>query len=57
GLELNCKRGNKVNVGDIICYVYHDEDLKQEWIDELYNAFEFTDEDVENRALIEKILS
>ena len=57
GLELNCKRGNKVNVGDIICYVYHDEDLKQEWIDELYNAFEFTDEDVEKRPLIEKILS
>ena len=57
GLEINCKRGDKVNVGDTICYVYHDEELTEKWIEGLYDAFELTDEEVEASPLIEKVLS
>ena len=57
GLELACKRGDKVNEGDTICIVYHDEDLKPEWIDELYHAFELTNEEVAPQPIIEKVLS
>lgn len=57
GLELACKRGDKVNVGDTICYVYHDEELKPEWIKELYSAFELTDKAVAPHPIIEKVLS
>lgn len=57
GLEINCKRGDKVNVGDTICYVYHDEELTEKWIEGLYDAFELTDEEVEPNPIIEKVLS
>ncbi|WP_455542468.1 pyrimidine-nucleoside phosphorylase [Intestinibacter sp.] len=57
GIELACKRGDKVSEGETICIVYHDEELKSQWIDELYDAFELTDEDVEPQAIIEKVLS
>ena len=56
GLKINCKRGDKINIGDTICYVYHDEDLKEEWIKELHEAFVITNEDVKVNPLIEKIL-
>ena len=57
GIELACKRGDKVNEGDTICIVYHDEELKPQWIDELYHAFELTDEEVAPQPIIEKVLS
>ena len=57
GIELCCKRGAKVSEGDTVCVVYHDEELKQEWIDELYDSFELTDEEIEPSSLIEKVLS
>lgn len=57
GIELCCKRGAKVSEGDTVCVVYHDEELKQEWIDELYDSFELTYKEVEPNPLIEKILS
>lgn len=56
GLKLNCKEGFKVKKDDILCYVYHDNELTDEWIQELYSAFVFTDKPVENIKLIEKIL-
>ena len=57
GLELACKRGDKVNKGDTICIVYHDEELKTQWVDELYHAFELTNEEVAPQPIIEKVLS
>ena len=57
GLELACKRGDKVNKGDTICIVYHDEELKPQWVDELYHAFELTNEEVAPQPRIEKVLS
>lgn len=57
GLELACKRGYKVNKGDTICIVYHDEELKPQWVDELYHAFELTNEEVAPQPIIEKVLS
>ncbi len=57
GIELACKRGDKVNEGETICIVYHDEELKPQWIEELYHAFELTDEEVAPQPIIEKVLS
>ena len=57
GIELACKRGDKVNEDETICVVYHDEELKPQWIDELYHAFELTDEEVAPQPIIEKVLS
>lgn len=57
GLELACKRGDKVNKGDTICIVYHDEELKPQWVEELYHAFELTNEEVAPQPIIEKVLS
>ena len=56
GLILNCKKGDKVSVGDTICYVHHDNELKKEWIKELHEAFLISDNHVEASPLIEKIL-
>ena len=57
GLELACKRGDKVNKGDTICIVYHDEELKPQCVEELYHAFELTNEEVAPQPIIEKVLS
>lgn len=57
GIELCCKRGAKISECDTVCIVYHDQELKQEWIDELYDSFELTDEEIEPSSLIEKVLS
>ncbi len=56
GLILNCKKGDKVSVGDTICYVHHDNELKKEWIKELHEAFLISDNHVKASPLIEKIL-
>lgn len=57
GIELACKRGDKVNEGETICIVYHDEELKPQWIEELYHAFELTNDEVAPQPIIEKVLS
>ncbi len=56
GLKINCKKGDSIKAGDTICYVYHDEELKEEWLKELHKAFVITDEKVEVTPLIEKVL-
>ena len=56
GLVLNCKRGDKIKCGDTICYVHHDEELKEEWIEKLHNAFVLSDKEIKANPLIEKII-
>lgn len=56
GLELHAKKGAKVKEGDILCTVYHDSELTEEWKDKFYNAFTFTDKEVEKSPIVEEIL-
>lgn len=56
GLKINCKKGDKITTEDTICYVHHDEELQDEWIERLYEAFLISDTHVENDPLIQKIL-
>lgn len=56
GLKMNSKKGDRVEVGDLLCTVYHDEPLKDEWIEMFYNTFSFGDEKVDPIPIIEAIL-
>ena len=56
GLKINCKKGDSIKAGDILCYVYHDKDLTKEWIKEINEAFVLADHEVKPGNLIEKIL-
>lgn len=56
GLVINCKKGDKVKTGDIICYVHHEEPLSNEWIKKLYDAFLISGTFVEADTLIQNIL-
>lgn len=56
GIKINCKKGDKIKKGDVICYVYHDSKLSDEWIRQLHESFVLTDEAVAKSRLIEKVL-
>ncbi|MDO5516393.1 MAG: pyrimidine-nucleoside phosphorylase [Clostridium sp.] len=56
GIKINCKKGDKIKKGDVICYVYHDDNLSDEWIKQLHESFVLTDEEVTKGKLIEKVL-
>lgn len=56
GIKINCKKGDKIKKGDVICYVYHDSKLSDEWIKQLHESFVLTDEEVAKSRLIEKVL-
>lgn len=56
GLVINCKRGDKVEKGDIICYVHHDDELTDEWLNNIHEAFLISEDKVEYSKLIEKII-
>lgn len=56
GLKINCKKGDSIKAGDILCYVYHDNELTKDWLREINKAFVLTGDKVEASKLIEKIL-
>lgn len=56
GLKMNAKKGDKVNIGDVLCTVYHDEELKPEWIDNFYKTFTYSDSKVDPIPIVEEIL-
>ena len=56
GLVINCKKGDEIKAGDVICYVHHDEPLSDEWIKKLYEAFVISEMYVGVDPLIQKIL-
>lgn len=53
---MNAKKGDKVNIGDVLCTVYHDEELKPEWIDNFYKTFTYSDSKVDPIPIVEEIL-
>lgn len=56
GLRMNSKKGDKIEVGDLLCTVYHDEALKDEWVENFYNTFDFSDDKVNPIPIVEEIL-
>lgn len=56
GLEMNAKKGDYVKKGDLLCTVYHDEELTDEWKQDFYETFTFTDKEVEPIPIVEEIL-
>ncbi len=56
GLKLNCKAGSYLADDGILCYVYHDAPLTEEWLTRLHQAFAFSAQKVEAAPLIHKIL-
>lgn len=57
GLKMNTKQGDKVDSNTILCYVYHDDELSQEWLDDFYKAFSYSSEAVAPIPIVEAILS
>lgn len=57
GLELKAKKGTKVKKGDLLCTVYHDSKLTEEWIEKFYEAYTFSDTKIEKAPIIDSILS
>ena len=56
GLKMNAKKGDLVKEGDLLCTVYHDEELKPEWIEQFYNTFSYSDSKVDPIPIVEAIL-
>lgn len=56
GLEMNVKKGDYVKEGDLLCTVYHDEPLTDEWISDFYATLSFTDQKVDPIPIVEEIL-
>ena len=56
GLEMNVKKGDKVKEGDLLCTVYHDQELTEEWIESFYDTFSYTKEKTNPIPIVEEIL-
>lgn len=56
GLKMNVKKGDMVQAGDLLCTVYHDSDLTEEWVDKMYQTFQYSDEKVDPIPIVEAIL-
>lgn len=56
GLEMNVKKGDKVKEGDLLCTVYHDQELTKEWIESFYGTFSYTKEKTNPIPIVEEIL-
>lgn len=56
GLKMNVKKGNQVKEGDLLCTVYHDGELSQDWINKFYDTFTYSQEKVNSIPIVEDIL-
>ena len=56
GLEMKVKKGDKVESGDILAIVYHDEKLTDEWIESFYQTFTYSKEKTKEIPIVEEIL-
>lgn len=56
GIVINHKVGDEVVEGDVIATVHHDQPLESAWIDELYESFEITHQEVKKEPIIYKVL-
>lgn len=55
GLKMAVKKGDKVEEGDLLCRVYHDEDLTQDWLEDMYRSFQYSDDKQEPIPIVEAI--
>lgn len=56
GLEMKVKKGDKVENGDILAIVYHDEKLTDEWTESFYQTFTYSKEKTKEIPIVEEIL-
>lgn len=56
GIVLNKKAGDHVEEGDVLAYVHTDTELTNQWIDDFYASFIFTDEKVDKAPLIYQVI-
>ena len=54
GIVLNKKTNDFVNIGDTLCYLHMDS-VKDEIINEVYSAFEFSDKKVSIKTIYEEV--
>ena len=54
GIVLNKKTNDYVNINDTLCYLHMDE-IKDDIINEVYSAFEFSDEKVNAKTIYEEV--
>lgn len=57
GLDLKKKRGDFVKKGETLCLVHHDYPLEDDWLNDFYSCFSYTDKKIEKRPIIEEIIS
>ena len=56
GLKIGVKKGDRVKRGDVLCRVYHDEDLDRDWLGEMYNSFQYSDQVQDPTPIVEAVL-
>ncbi|MBF1046067.1 MAG: thymidine phosphorylase, partial [Peptostreptococcus sp.] len=56
GLKIGVKKGDRVKRGDVLCRVYHDEDLDKDWLEEMYNSFQYSDQVQDPTPIVEAVL-
>lgn len=56
GLELAVKVADYIEAGQDLITIYHDEDLSDAWIDELYTAYTYSEQAVIKEPIIYKVL-
>ena len=53
---MKVKKADRVEKGDILCTVYHDEKLSDEWIESFYQTFTYSKEKTNPIPVVEEIL-
>ncbi len=56
GIVFNKKVGDKVEVGDVLAYIHHNNPLTSEWVQRFQQAVKFTDQPLPETPVIEKVL-
>lgn len=56
GIVLQKKDGDYVNKGDILAYIHSNEELSNDWLNDFYASYHFTNHKVEKHDLIYKVI-